>query len=274
MSELPNYLLTILDEIAKKEGFFNYTTVTRPGSNAGDNFLGELISVALKGKRWDNNKSQTDDTLNLLCKLAPSNPKRRIEFLSSLFFGRETSFYNDVCSKFVNFQNEKGLSKEDQFLSFPKCYAAMADDAKEQYAIVMQDLRFAGYEMWPKNKPVPVENIRLVMKELAKFHAISFVMKDQRPEEFANYTKLDDISKYFFARENMKNMFGTCFDRAIKALRNPEHQKIYLDLKGNTFKYFDSCLNEKVSEKFGVITHGDCWNNNILYRFDKNVIIN
>lgn len=273
MSELPDYLIAILNTIAEKENLFNFTINTKPGSNVGDNFMGVLFSVVLEGKRRDKNKNEVVASLKLLCKLAPSNPQRRKEFFSSLAFDREAYFYNNVSETFVHFQNEKGLASTDQFLSFPKCYAAIADDEKEQYVIVMEDLRPEGYEMWPKKKAVPFENISLVMKELAKFHSISFVMKDQRPKEFVKYKLLNDILIKFFESENMKTMLDGAFDRAIKALRDPEHKKIYVDLKANTLKHFKLCLNDKLSEKFGVITHGDCWNNNILYRFSKNVNI-
>lgn len=80
--------------------------------------------------------------------------------------------------------------KKDQFLSFPKCYATVANEDNEdseQYAVILEDLRPQGFKLWDKKKPTPIENARLVMRELGKFHGLSIAMKDQKPQEFSQF---------------------------------------------------------------------------------------
>lgn len=79
MSELPDYVMELVQKIAASEGFTDYKTDIRPGSNHGDNFMGIMISVILTGSR-NKDGSTSDERLNLLCKLALSNAVRRQEF--------------------------------------------------------------------------------------------------------------------------------------------------------------------------------------------------
>lgn len=271
MSDLPNYLEPMLNRIAEKEGFTDFTTKIGSGSNIGDNFMGELLSAAIVGKRKIENNNETESKLNLLCKLVPSNAERRKEFKSELFFTREAHFYNNVAPDFLRFQEEKGLTKDEQFTAFPKCYEAVCDPENDVFVIIMQDLRPEGFDMWPKQKATPVENSKLVMRELAKFHAISFAFKDQRPEHFKKHAELVDITQGFLEAETFQNMFFQCYKRAIDALRDETHKDIIRDIQKNLVRYFDSGFNATIQDGNSVITHGDCWNNNILYRKSKDV---
>lgn len=197
MVALPAYLVPILKRIAEKEGFVDFTTDVGSGSNIGDNFMGELLTAVISGKQKQNYGKEIDTKLNLLCKLAPTSAQRRKEFLADEVFGREAYFYNTVAPAFTRFQQENGLPDEDQFKAFPKCYEAIHDPENEIYAIIMQDLRPEGFAMWPKKEPTPTSYSRLFVRELAKFHAISFAMKDQQPEQFKEFEKLNDVLRLF-----------------------------------------------------------------------------
>lgn len=51
--------------------------------------------------------------------------------------------------------------------------------------IILENLRSQKIKMWDKAKVSTIENVRLVMNELGKLHALSFAPKDQKPNEFA-----------------------------------------------------------------------------------------
>lgn len=107
-----------------------------------------------------------------------------------------------------------------------------------------------------KRKPARIENIRLALKELGKFHGLSIAMKDQRPTEFAEFQQIKDISHTFFQSQNMQGMFDASFDRATGALRKEEHKDIMREFKNNTLGYFEACTNDDISKRFGVVSHG------------------
>lgn len=247
---LPSYIQSLLDQIIEKNGIQNYSIEIKQGSQVGDGFMSELSCIKIK------NNDNSEKNLEIVCKIAPLNANRRKEFFSNLVFSRESYFYTKVMPAFVEFQSEKNVPTTNQFCAVPKCYAAISDDDTEQYVIMMEDLRPFGFKMWNKAKAAPIECMRLVMRELGKFHGLSIAMKDQKPKEFAEFKKLNDISQIFFQSTNMQGMFDASFDRAINALKNENHKDIMRSLKKNTLVHFQTCLNDEVTNRFGVVSHG------------------
>lgn len=273
MSDLPDYALDLINDVAKSEGFTDYTTELKPGSNHGDNFLGIMTSVTICGQRNNNDSTVSLEKLHLLCKLAPSNPIRRQEFRSVDVFRREAIMYNKILPQFKAFQAEKGLSDNDGFNSYPKCYAAIVDEEKDQFIVIMEDIRPKGFAMWPKRKTVLSEHSYAVVEQLAKFHAISFALKDQRPDDYAELKKLHDILSVFFYSGHMEAAFEKNLERTIKSLADADHIRVMNGVRGNLKKFFNDCHGDDVCEPFGVLGHGDCHNNNILYRHQEGVCI-
>lgn len=261
----PNYIVEHINAIAKLEGFSEFTVAFNAGSEFGDGMTGELLSAVVCGKR-EGDGSENRTKLHLVCKKAPESSNRRKELFLDILFGREVDFYTKVMPLLVEFQQSKCLPAADQFRAVPKCYAAIADEISEQYAIIMADLRSEGFAMRPKTEPIPIENHRVIMRELGKFHAISFALKDQRCDVFEKLKKFTDIARMYFEAPSTRNVFIASIERAMSSLKRSEHKNIYDEVKRNVIAYLDCTLNEESARRFGVLSHGDCWNNNFLYR--------
>lgn len=265
MNVLPENIEVLVRNIANKEGFFDYDVIIGSNTNKNDNFLGELFSVVVSGKQITAHGTKIDAKLNLICKFAPvSSLKKKLKI--ELLYEREILFYKNVAPAFQRFQEEKKLPKEDQFTSFPKCYDTIYDFENDVCVIIMKDLRPDGFEMWPNEKLVPIERLRLIVQELAKFHAISFAMKDQQPERFANFKKLDDLLRCFSTIVHFVNVFKQTIHRTLKALHSDEHKHMMRELLENYNDIWMNCLTGKFSDQSCVVTHGDCWKNNVIYR--------
>lgn len=268
---LPEHITNRLHKIAKSEGFSDYKIETKAGSNHGDNFLGVMTSVTLTGTRGLNGKSRAEE-LHLIIKLPPSNETRQKNFKTDLVFDREVYMYSKVLPAFVRFQQEKGLSEADSFLSFPKVYSCEEDFENNTYILIMEDLRPKNYQMWPKEKTVPLNHELLVMKELGKLHGISFAMKDQRPNEFDEFKGMKDTFSELVLHGKMRSFMNKSIERAANVLKNPEHKKLMLNFRKTYVETIDDFLAGPLSKEYGVINHGDCWNNNFLYQYsDDNV---
>lgn len=74
------------------------------------------------------------------------------------------------------FQNsKKHISKENSFYEVPVCYKTTNEEFNE--SLYFEDLKCHGYEMFDRHKNVSMEHSILVMKVLAKLHALSFGLR-------------------------------------------------------------------------------------------------
>lgn len=187
--ELPPSIQGLIDQICKENGFSDYSMEINPGLEVGDGYTSDILSVRI----CENGKEKS---LNIMCKISPDNKDKAL--FAKDAFGREIAFYEKVVLSFTKFQTEKNLSKEDQFLAFPKFYAVLTDDENLKYAIAMEDLRPQNFKLWSKAKPTSIENAKIAMRELGKFHGLSIAMKDQRSEEFSKLQQMRDLSRPLF----------------------------------------------------------------------------
>lgn len=246
--ELPRYIYDIIDRIIKANGLNEYSMQLESGVGEGSG--SELFSVnavdPLTGKK-----------LSVVCKIATFDEIRRKNFQSNINFAREAVFYDKIVPTFLKFQQQKNLPKTDRFLSHPKCYKTLIDHDNKQYAIILDDLRQHGFRMWNKFEPASIENMRLLMRELGKFHGISMAMKDQWPTEFAEFRNLTDTFRIFTQAKFVRDRFNDSFDLAIASLKKEEHKNILRDVKENFSKYLEYCVNNGTSDRFGVLSHGN-----------------
>lgn len=265
MSALPSNIEFLVQKIASTEGLVDFEITVGSSTNKNDNFLAELFGVVVLGKQIAANGIKIDKKLDLICKFAPvSILKKGLKI--ELLFEREIFFYKNVAPAFNRFQEQRKLPTDQQFTSYPKCYDAVYDPGNDICAIIMQDLRPDGFKMWPNDKPTSFEQLRIIVEELAGFHAVSFAMKDQWPEQFVAYSKLDDLGRVLLSLGHFETVFRQSIQRAIDALNAEEHKNIMRACLQNYADLCKNCLNGKFPEESCVVTHGDCWKNNVIYR--------
>lgn len=142
-----------------------------PGSGRGDNYTSMLYRVRAKGRK----QSKGDEEwmkyeCAIIYKILPESKKRREAFKSELLFRNEVAFYKYVWPALNRLQ----LNGKKVFGGVPKIYAARTD------LIAMEDLKERGFEMADRRKGLEVENLKLVLKALAGFHALSLTLKESR----------------------------------------------------------------------------------------------
>lgn len=269
---LPDFLIELLDTIARKEGFENASFAVRESSNHSNGFSGPInrIHVVVLGER-----NGVDDELSLICKLMPSSEEHRELFDLVKVFRREAFMHREVLTLMNDFQIEKGVTIENGFFQYPKCYGIVDDEANDCFAIVMEDLKKSGYELYNKLSPSEFNHVKLFMKSLGKFHALSFALKDQRPSVFEKFKNLDEIFSAQIQHTTMQLMFHSSYDRAILAFENDIAKEKAIRVLNNwkrSYLYDLPKLSDgRKSEPFSVINHGDCWNNNVMFKYNKKV---
>lgn len=272
-STLPAYIRREVATIATNAGFIDYTIEQNAGSKHGDGFVATMISLKISGNRKGDDTVVRADTLNLICKTLPESQARRDLLDGPLIFERECYMYTTVLPMFKKFQQEKGLTDAaNDFHQFPNCYYACSNKAANEHVIIMDDLRAAGYELWDKLTPMKLENVKLLWTALGRFHGLSFALRDQRPEVFAEIpAKIPDLMTIFLDDvPAFEKIFSDCLAQAIQLLtEDGQHADELRYLESVTGTWTDAirmCTRQDVAGRFNVIGHGDCWNNNMMFR--------
>lgn len=241
----------------------NYKYEINAGSSIGDNYIGIIYRIKIK------DTDNEENVKSIILKLPPLNQARREQFEVRKFFVREAKMYLEYLPLLMKFQESKGIIPiESGFYEVPKCYSATITDMEE--AIFMEDLKQSGYEMFNRFDDVTYEHAKVSVQVLGKLHALSFAIKDQDFEKFKQYTELHDVMTE--RDDNSFDLFmSQMMNRALETLDNDESDKYYKERLEKLFekKFLDilrDCVDSKAAEPYAIITHGDSWNNNILYK--------
>lgn len=269
--QLPDFVIELIDKIANDTGIIDYRIETESGSKQNDGIVAALISVALIGNQKVADSPAVPIKLQLMCKLMPENATKCKEWCIDQLFEREVLMYTKVLPLFLEFQREKGLTADQCFQAYPKCYASIVDHTKGRYAIIMEDLRSRDFRMWDCRTAPPVDHLKCVLGELAKFHAVSFALKDQRPQVFDELRQLDDLIMSMYYNGGMDNMMNEACDHAIVIADNPRFAAKLTELKENNLEIMGKYVRKEMTTECGVIGHGDCWTNNSMFRYDDEV---
>lgn len=239
------------------------------GSNKGDNYMGVVFRAQAECR-------QSGKKLNVIIKLPPQNEARRNQFFTRPSFEREISFYTEIYPMMVEFQREKGINVEDgseAFNQIPHCYQTSLVELEE--AIMMGDLKESGFEMFDRHQEQKFEHFELVMRTLGRYHALSLALKDQHPERIEPHKSMVEL---FTTREDdgqMDQWFTMLTTRMMEALDQEQDPEVYEKVKnamdGTFMDKIKELTNGKLAEPYAVICHGDCWNNNMLFKHENGI---
>lgn len=228
----------------------------------GDNYATLVTSVEVQYL-----KSGKDDKVSYVAKLNPCRPNIPIlgGDMMNKIFTKEIKFYSQV----VPLLNKELQKAGEGRLRFPKYFHGV--EAKDRQVIYFEDLRKTGFKMYNRQLAMDEEHIQLIIKELARLNASSALLQASLADDWADKFAIfnDEYDIYKSMDDSMiGNLFGTSlestalltdqisgygfvseFVRKIK----PELKSIFADLL---------CA----KEPFNLITHGDLWNGNFLFR--------
>ncbi|XP_050069833.1 uncharacterized protein LOC126557947 [Anopheles maculipalpis] len=263
------------------------------GSGRGDNYTAALFRIALKGHTQPKGSSKKLKwEKSIICKRLPDCKIKREAFKSEALFRNEVVFYNTIMPEYIEFQRGqlqgtvcsagKKLEKDPAdttdpearcsdakehriFKAIPQCYLARDD------LIVLEDLRVRSFTMPDRQAGLGPKQLEAVLVELAKFHAVSLAYKQRHPMEFQKLA--NSLEEGIFSQANAewyRKYYDVLTRNAIQMVRQtvPEKKEHLAKLEGflsNCFGHLVELVNRK--SELSVICHGDCWTNNILFRY-------
>uniref|UniRef100_A0AAG5CUR4 CHK kinase-like domain-containing protein n=1 Tax=Anopheles atroparvus TaxID=41427 RepID=A0AAG5CUR4_ANOAO len=261
--ELPNYLYRALERLAPREGFTEgkFSIAFDFGSSKGDGFVGQMFKAIIsEGGRQE----------VYLCKIPPLDDARREEFKSMIAFAREAFVYERFLPLFFDYQRQKGVrSRDDGFFHAPRCYYAYCNEAAQESVIIMEDLRLREFRLWNKHDPVDYEHARLFMTHIGRLHAISLAMKRDRPEQFEQFKLPNPFDEMLKEDSPFRNMILSQVQMVIDALDEEDTvtRAKMEQLKEDVFRELLRCGDPSLAEPYAVVGHGDCWTNNMMFRY-------
>lgn len=231
----------------------NFTKMT-------DNFATLVTSVKVKYSLH-----QQEQSVSYVVKMSP-DPKKIFEGFADTLFKKEVGFYKELSSALSSELEDVG----EVGLRVPECFYVSGDSGAEM--IFLEDLRPRGFRMGDSKKGLDVGHTKLVLQELARFHAASLLL-------LAKTSNQDLAVKYDFLKMDWTNFGDNARDfvqRFLSFVMNKNADILHLvggyktaedwliTNSSRGYEMMEDHLNTVMP--FDVICHGDCWNNNILFR--------
>ncbi|KAF2358973.1 Protein of unknown function DUF227 [Trinorchestia longiramus] len=236
----------------------------------GDNYACFVTSVKVIFVLGGEEKSVT-----YIAKLNPGAQMELMQYFTKTAFEKEGQFYFDMIPALNKILKNVSLPQ----LKFASCYQVSLEPKKE--ILLLEDKRKMAFKMVDRMVGLDDDHVILVLKELARLHAASVLLEEHLGSEtfLKKYNFLED---YFTSDETVsrsgafKDMFGCHLETGSKiADQLPGYENVSAALTAMIPTVFDDIKNmiDESDPKFRVVNHGDCWNNNILFRYEDGQVV-
>lgn len=243
---------TLISPVLTELKISDYSLKINSGSSKGDGYLGDIFSVKVRHPGGD---------IDLIVKTAAKDANQRRITRTDVLFRNEINFYTLVFPEMDELQRQVKNP-----LKLTRCYATSLTDGEE--TLVLQDLKIEGFRLCERRKPLDETHIILVLDYYAKLHALSFALRSQRPEVFKKLTNcVTNVMPLFFPnfmdgiKSRMRRNSQMLRERGLVEEANAAERII-----GEAERTF--FMNDESADEYSVITHGDCWSNNMLFKYD------
>nr|AEE62446.1 unknown [Dendroctonus ponderosae] len=245
LEDTRNHIEEILQQVAASKKIIDYEMNLNMNVEVGDGFVSQFYKAQIVDKTGG-------AVLDVAIKKAPL-----WAFDFSSIFLNEINFYTQLLPAL----NQLNTG----FDNTPQCL--LAEYNGEKTFIAMEDLKPQGYQLYDKKKYFDAEHFELIFRTYGKFHASSFALRKRQFEDYQKIqAKFKDVFGIFMEVEYSVQMFKSALSAAVDGL-DPESPTYTLvkDIPENckqiVLKSFE------YSGKHRCSTHGDCWSNNMLFKY-------
>ncbi|XP_023013639.2 uncharacterized protein [Leptinotarsa decemlineata] len=249
------------------------STLTAPGEHYGSVMLA-LDLIVMK----TNEKKETE-SLSLVAKLLPKSELLRIAFDVEVTFKKEVLAYTEAMPAIVDFQKEFGVPQERCFDTlFPKCYGARvsldenSNRVDEGAVLIFENLKTKGFYTEDRLKGFDFDAAKIVLEDLANFHASTIALKIIRPKVFDEKIRPCLVKNGGMERwsEKVQRAFNDSIMEGAREALLPESYQEKLQYVCNYAASHPPVDRPPPNEPWSALCHMDFWTSNtMLLRNDK-----
>lgn len=226
----------------------------KKATEKSQNFMSEIHRVCLSYK-----SGLTEHNTSVILKSTIDDPFMT-EFLEGFnVFQNEITFYTDIVQEIYRLLR----TINDSTIFAPKYFTGL------KTVLVLEDLGQQNYTTEDQKKRFDLKLCKIVMEKLAKFHAVTAVLYDEKPELFKS-----QLEPNLTEDENpMHDFYRNSIAALIKYVKTDPELKSYLpqleELSRTVIKRQVNVFTRDEDE-FNCLNQGDMWVNNIMFKKDAN----
>lgn len=240
--------------IIKKEEYVSCNVTKRVFTPDGGSFLGILCEVDINGETTTKKKET-----NIFMKIINSDVQMTIMSLPEAY-KNELFVYQELSEIYTDLQNEVNLPNEEKY-KFVKSYAESNPNV-----IILENMSKIDFKTNFCMDIITLQYAEMAITELAKFHALSFVLESKRPKYYER--KIKTIKATFSFDEDWDGFVQNMCQITLNYLDEDIRRKL---------EDFISTFNEKYRKYLEgrtarlCLRHGDYRPNNILVKENVSV---
>ncbi|XP_067633509.1 uncharacterized protein [Eurosta solidaginis] len=176
-------------------------------------------------------------------------------------FDIERTMYYEIVPEFEQLYRQNGAKVNIS----AKCYNF--ETPSEFGVILLEDLRPHGYKNANRLEGLDLEHTKAVLERLAQWHAASAVRVETKglyPEAFQKGVFNESQREMM---ENYRKSNMPIFLEALKEFKAKEIVAMENVLETLTDQLIRTSIYDP--DDFNVLNHGDCWCNNVLFKYDR-----
>ncbi|ENN80758.1 uncharacterized protein LOC109533288 [Dendroctonus ponderosae] len=251
---------------AFKDDKFKIMSIDKTGSTSeGEGYIGNISFVTVTALTPSNNPK----IFNLVIKYAKSLNPEEVLLPFQLAYERENLIYGTVVPAFHEFEKQYNNVITDKHL--PKCFGTLSYGKLN--ILILQNVKAENYQLHELHRPLNLEHLKLTFSSYGKWHGLSLAYRHHRPKKFENMfgnlrrCVLQDVM------ELSHKAVQTSEECMYIMLENNNELKIMEKLRKLFPDGFSSeiirVLKCQADEEKIVLGHGDCWNNNFMYKYSE-----
>lgn len=243
--------------------------LTPPGEHYGSIMLALDVTI-----RRDS--TQTVEELNLVAKMLPASEMLRTAFDVQVTFKKEIDAYVITIPALIDFQKEYNVPKERLLDIFPQCYGARLsidqNEVDDDAVLIFENLKVQGYDTGDRFIGFDYDHAKMIVQDLAKFHAVPIAMRIIDPDRFQ--AKIGPCIVKNSGIETLPEDVGSAFKDSIldTIVQIPECEPYVKIVEDIVMKSEEDMKNKnapQLKSDYATAVHSDYWVNNTMVLQDK-----